>query len=241
VSVKRRGAIGTTALVKSIALETGRSVQTIWRWKSQGCILDDPESVRQFLEGNTLLQNVNLARGAAKSNGDGRKSQKARSRQLDETPEDLGPLGLRGAAAALSRLESVEERSHARLLQAIEEGDPFRIRRAQEFYLKSSEVLRRLDIAVLTERRQAGEQVPKFLAEGISRQISEWMRKAFEQFLNADAAHLMDISDLGEFKAHCIDRFKGLLHSTVKGSLRANPIPAWAAAKVIEAWNVPTL
>ena len=49
------------------------------------------------------------------------------------------------------------------------------------------------------------------------------------------------MNDLGEFKAHCIDRFKGLLHSTVKVSLKTNPIPAWAEAKVIEAWNVPTL
>jgi hypothetical protein len=30
-------------------------------------------------------------------------------------------------------------------------------------------------------------------------------------------------------------------HSTVKTSLKTNPIPDWAAAKVVEAWNVPTL
>jgi hypothetical protein len=69
----------------------------------------------------------------------------------------------RSRASALARWEEIEERAHARFIRAIEAGDPFRIRRAQEFYLKSSEVLRRLDIAVLTERRQAGEQVPKFL------------------------------------------------------------------------------
>ena len=51
----------------------------------------------------------------------------------------------------------------------------------------------------------------------------------------------MGINDLGEFKAHCIDRFKGLLHSTVKASLKTNPIPDWAEAKVIEARNVPML
>jgi hypothetical protein len=125
VSVKGRAAFGTTALVKSIALEAGRSVQTIWRWKSQGCILDDPESVRQFLEGNKLRQNPNLVREPAKSNGSSREPKKSRSRQLDRMPEDLGPIGQKGAAAALSRLESVEERSHARLIQSIEEGDPF--------------------------------------------------------------------------------------------------------------------
>ncbi len=47
-------------------------------------------------------------------------------------------------------------------------ASPFRIRAAQEFYLKSSEAL-----TVLVERRGVGEQVPKHLVEGISRQISE--------------------------------------------------------------------
>jgi hypothetical protein len=32
---------------------------------------------------------------------------------------------------------------------------------------------------------------------------------------------------------------RGILHREVKGSLKANPIPAWAQAQVIEAWNVP--
>jgi hypothetical protein len=225
-----------------IALETGRSVQTIWRWKSQGCILDDPESVRQFLEGNKLRQNPNLVREPAKSNGSSREPKKSRSRQLDRMPEDLGPIGQKGAAAALSRLESVEERSHARLIQSIEEGDPFRIRRAQEFYLKSSEVLRRLDIAVLTERRQAGEQVPKSLVEQISRQISEWLRAAFKEFLSSESQSLMGVKDHGEFRAYAVEKFRNILHAVVKSSLKSNgPIPPWAAAKVIEAWNVPTL
>ena len=64
---------------------------------------------------------------------------------------------------------------------------------------------------------------------------------AFEQFLSSESRSLMGIKDLGEFKLHCINQFKALLYSTVKGSLKANPIPDWAAANVIEAWNVPTL
>jgi hypothetical protein len=240
VSVKGRAAIGTTALVKSIALETGRSVQTIWRWKSQGCILDDPESVRQFLEGNKLRQNPNLVREPAKSDRASREPKKSLSWQLDGTPEDLGPIGPKGAPAALSRLESVEERSHARLLQAIEEGDPFKTRAAQEFYLKASEVLRRLDIAVLTERRQAGEQVPKFLVEQISTQISEWLRAAFQEFLSSEARSLMGIKDHGEFRAYSLERFRNILHAVVKSSLKTNsPIPPWATDRIREAWNIP--
>jgi hypothetical protein len=236
VSVKRRSAIGTTELVKSIALETGRSVQTIWRWKSRGCILDDPASVRQFLEGNKLRQNPNLVREG--ENGLAAPSEP----EPDLNQIELGPVGKRGAAAALQRLEAIEERAHARLVRAIEAGNPFQIKTCQEFYLRSSETLRRLDLAVETERRTILEQIPMRQIEDISRQISDWLRSAFEQFLTAESSGLMAITNLGEFKFSAIERFRGILHATVKTSLRTDPpIPDWAAANVVEAWNVPTL
>jgi hypothetical protein len=115
--------------------------------------------------------------------------------------------------------------AHARLMRAIEIGNPFQIKAAQEFYLRSSETLRRLDLAVETERRKSDEQVPKILIEDLSRKISEWLRLSFERFLNAESPGLMGIKDLGEFKFSAIERFKGLLHPTVKASLKTNPIP----------------
>jgi hypothetical protein len=154
---------------------------------------------------------------------------------------ELGPVGKRGAAAALMRLEEIEERAHARLMRAIEAGNPFQVKAAQEFYLRSSETLRRLDLAVETERRTALEQIPMRQIEDISLQIATWLRLSFERFLNAESPGLMGIKDLGEFKFSAIERFKGLLHATVKASLKTDPIPDWAAVKVIEAWNVPTL
>jgi hypothetical protein len=41
----------------------------------------------------------------------------------------------------------------------------------------------------------------------------------------------MGIKDLGEFKFSAIERFRGILHATVKASIRSDPpIPDWAAA-----------
>jgi hypothetical protein len=57
-----------------------------------------------------------------------------------------------------------------------------------------------LDLAVEIQRRKADEQVPKFLVEQISTQISEWLRIAFEQLLSSQSKSLMGIKDLGEFK-----------------------------------------
>jgi hypothetical protein len=52
----------------------------------------------------------------------------------------------------------------------------------------------------------------------------------------------MAITNLGEFKFSAIERFRGILYTTVKAALRTDsPIPDWAAAQVIEAWNVPNV
>jgi hypothetical protein len=50
----------------------------------------------------------------------------------------------------------------------------------------------------------------------------------------------MAIADLGKLKFLAIEQFLGILHATVKVMLRTNPpILPWAAAKVLEVWNVP--
>jgi hypothetical protein len=90
-------------------------------------------------KGSRLHQHPNTIRKLEKPRGLGLEHG---SNGFSET--NLPPVRARGATAALSRLELTEERAYARLLQAIEDDDPFRIKAAQEFYLKSSETLRRL-------------------------------------------------------------------------------------------------
>jgi hypothetical protein len=52
----------------------------------------------------------------------------------------------------------------------------------------------------------------------------------------------MATTDLGAFKFLAIERFRGILHRTVKASIGNNsPPPSWAQAQVIEGWNMPTL
>jgi len=66
--------------------------------------------------------------------------------------------------------------------------------------------------------------------EDIAAQISTWLRLSFERFLSAESPGLMSIKDLGEFKFSAIEQFRGILHATVKASLRTDPpIPEWAA------------
>lgn len=235
----KKKALSRSALVRKVAKQTSRSCRTIWKWKSEGCDLSDPASINTFSEGNQLRQNANLVRkGKTKSAETGTKLVDEATPDLDLI--ELGPVGRRGAAAALQRLEQIEERAFARLSRAIEHGNQFQIKNAQEFYLRTSETLRRLDLAVEAERRSAEDQVPKKQAEAISLYIADWLRIAFAQFLSSETRSLMGIKDQGEFRFYAIDRFKGILHAAVKTSLKTNsPIPDWAAAKVVESWNIP--
>jgi hypothetical protein len=233
-----------TLRVNQVADRLGKHPATVWRWIARGCDIDSEDSIQQFLSGKKRRQNADPKPIREPTT----ESVKTGSKLVDESEPDLNaielaPVGRRGAAAALQRLEEIEERAHARLLRAIENGNQFQVKSAQEFYLRTSETLRRLDLAVETERRSALEQIPMRQIEDISRQISDWLRSAFEQFLGSESAGLMAITDLGEFKFLAIEQFRGILHATVKASLRSDPqpIPPWAAANVIEAWNVPTL
>jgi len=233
----------STEKVREIAARLKKSERTLWRWLSQGLDITNERSIRAFAEGKQLRKtNVEKARerlaAASVSNGSG-----SRASDRDQFENlfsgELPPLGRRGAAAALERLEETEERAHARLLAAMQRGNASEVQDLQDFWLKCSETLRKLDLAVEMARRDAEEQVPKKLAQDISLFTAEWLRIAFAQFLSSEARSLMGIKDVGEFKSYSIERFKGILDLTVKSSLQTrSPIPAWAAEKVKEAWNI---
>jgi len=125
-------------------------------------------------------------------------------------------------------------------MRAIENGNQFQVKSAQEFYLRTGETLRRLDAAIETERRNSEEQVPKKQVESVSLFLAEWLRIAFAQFLSSECRSLMGIKDLSEFRLYAVDRFRGIVYAALKTSRKTNsPIPAWAEAKVIEAMDVP--
>jgi hypothetical protein len=236
-------ATASTKQVQEVGKRLQKSERTIWRWVAQGCNLASERSIRAFSKGKELRKtNVQKARERREafgvSNGCGGRG--GREQFGDLTFKDLPAPGRKGAAAALERLEKAEERAHARLQLAIEEGNDYlQTQELQDFWLRCSETLRKLDLSVELARRDSEEQIPKRQAEDLSLFISEWLRIAFAQFLSYEGPILIGIKELGEWKKYAVERFKGILESTVKGSLKTNsPIPAWAADKIREAWNV---
>ena len=123
-------------------------------------------------------------------------------------------------------------------MRAIEIGNPFQVKAAQEFYLRASETLRRLDLAVETERRNAVELIPQKQVEAVALYVAEWLRIAFAQFLSSESRSLMGIKDPAEFGLYAIDRFRGIIFAAVKTSRKTNsPIPTWAEDQVHVAWG----
>jgi hypothetical protein len=137
-------------------------------------------------------------------------------------------------------LETAEERAHTRLEAALARGDQLQIQACQEFWLKCSETLRPLDLAVEVARRQEETQIPLKVALDAIVFAAEWMRIAFMQFLSSEGKALMGIKDFGQWKFYAVERFKGILDLTVKNADKTrSAIPAWAKERIKEAWNVP--
>src|ERR1700741_1937498 len=200
-----------------LSKQIGRSVRTLRRWRSQGCDLEDPESVAKFLrEKEFLLPPVKRLHGIGKP---GPSLQQA-SPIPPQSNGELSPVGRRGAAAALERLESQEERAHARLELALKQGDAFQIQNAQEYWLKCSETLRRLDLAIEISRRSEEEQIAKRKAEEAVLFAAEWFRISFMQFLSSESTAILGIKEIGELKSYIVERFKGILHLTVKNAAK---------------------
>lgn len=136
-------------------------------------------------------------------------------------------------------MEQAEERAHARLEAALLRSDPVQIAACQDFWLKCSETLRRLDLAVEIARRQEETQIPLRAAEDAVTAATEWMRIAFTTFLSSEALALMGIHDIGEWKHYAMTLFKGILDLVVRNSLKTrSPVPEWASRRIREAWNV---
>jgi hypothetical protein len=147
----------------------GKSVPTLWRWVRQGCDLRDPKSVREWQVRNEIRKtNIQRAQERKRDKEHGESPRDAQDKpQTHSEPAGkvtLAPAGRKGAAAALERLETAEERAHARLEAALVRGDQMQIQACQDFWLKCSETLRRLDLAVELARRDTEEQVSKKLA-----------------------------------------------------------------------------
>ena len=194
--------------VNEYARKIGKSERTLWRWIKEGCNPRDPKSLREWQVRNHIRETP-IERARKRRRDIEQKAQRAQPVEVPSSFDPPGngedtapPAGKRGAAAALERLEQAEERAHARLEAALARGDAVQIQACQDFWLKYSETLRRLDLAVEVARRQEETQIPLRVAADSMTFAAEWMRIAFMQFLSSESTGILGIRDIGELKVH---------------------------------------
>jgi hypothetical protein len=130
---------------KAIAEFWNVKIRTLYRWKGSGAPITNHKEMLTWLAGRknlprAVLERIKLPAGKnVSSNGSG---------------------GTPGAASALKRLEGSELQAFDRLQAALARGNPLEIRECRENWLKISESLRRFDLLVEQNRRDAGELVP---------------------------------------------------------------------------------
>ena len=179
------------------AKKLGRSARTLRRWVARGANLDDPESIRKFLAESehkkTNIRRFLEARGLTTARPKAERARKPRDPGASSSHGngDTAAPGRRGAQHALVRLEQQEEESFRRLQAALRAGDPIQVAACQDFWLKCSEVLRRLNLAIETSRREAETQVPLRVAQDTVTYCAEWLRIGIAQFLSAETNALM--------------------------------------------------
>jgi hypothetical protein len=111
--------------VREYARKVGKTERTLWRWIKQGCNPRDPKSLRESQVRNQIRETpIERARKR-------RRDQESHNVAFSAGPQTscdsagnggnghLPPIGKKGAAAALERLEASEERAHARLEAAL--------------------------------------------------------------------------------------------------------------------------
>jgi hypothetical protein len=245
----------SNAELRDLASKLGKSLRTLRYWAAQNCDLEDEESVRRFADHKAIKGRQTAKARVAREQRRSRESvqvliggKQVHERQVKPEPrveisgngETLEPIGPRGAQHALRRLEEQEERAHARLEAALKRGDPLEIQSCADLWLKTSELLRKLDIAIEVSRRSQEEQIPLKTAQDCVLFVSEWLRISLSTFLSAEGLTLAGgFKTIGELKSYFVSRFRGVMFLTLKNADRTmSPVPPWALERIKIAFNV---
>jgi hypothetical protein len=235
-----------------LSRQTGRSPPTLRRWARTGLNLDDPEALKAFLErmdsrkpqvDRTRKRNFSRVRNRPVDVHTATTKRAERHQDHSESASNGEiPVEKIGAQFALKRLEIEESQSFVRLQRALAAGNQLEVEQCQLFWVRCVESLRKLDLSIELGRRDLEEMVPKRVACDIIVAVSDWLRISFMIFLSSEGMALQGIHDFGAWKHYALQRFVGILHMTVRNSLKTNsPIPDWAATKVRESWNVQSV
>ncbi len=158
---------------KTLATKYRVSTRTIRNWKRDGAPLGDAAKMKHWL----------AARRTAPTPAENGKDR-------SQNPGPPRPPGNPGAPAALRRLEQAELEGYQRLQEANASNDATRIKSALGAYLSVSEALRKADVSVSEQRRDAQETVPRATVQAMLSGLGWSIRLGLDETADAIAARL---------------------------------------------------
>lgn len=191
----------------------GVKIRTLFRWKGDGAPLDNYDDMLAWLSTRknlprSVLEKIKLP--------------------AQENVSSPVVVGVAGAAAALKRLEATELQAFGRMQTALARGNPLEIREARESWLKISESLRRYDLMIEANRRDAGELVPVTEIDKFIRSFCSYMQVVLTYRAESLVNEIMGKPEMEMYRA-LRDLFnKTLFHGVlgyIKGGGKTNPDP----------------
>jgi hypothetical protein len=175
--------------LSAIAHAWGCSTRTASRWAREGAPLGDSTRLKRWLASRKNLPAQTKAILTEQSRA-------RRAQVVALEPEPDAPKV--GAPAALRRLEQGEDETYRIYRSAISSGDPISIKLALENWLKVGDSLRRYDLLVESNRRDAGELVPRKEIEAHVSAFVHWFKIACRRTVNALAPNLLAMQSPAE-------------------------------------------
>ena len=149
--------------LSALAKKMGVSRQSVHTWKNEGAPLHDEKKLRSW-----LAARKNIAKGVIKTSA---------ALPAKAGKKLAASQGTAGAAEALKRLEQAELQAFERLQAAIGSGeDAVAQNELRKSWLSISESLRKFDLLVEANRREAGELVPR---EELEKTINSFLTAAW--------------------------------------------------------------
>jgi len=182
---------------KTLATKYRVSTRTIRNWKRDGAPLEDPKAMKQWLAGRRTAPTITSSGGNVTVPPErwlaGRRTAPTPAENVYhgiQTERPPRPPGNPGAPAALRRLEQAELEGYQRLQEANASNDATRIKSALGAYLSVSEALRKADVSVSEQRRDAQETVPRATVQAMLSGLGWSIRLGLDETADAIAARL---------------------------------------------------
>ena len=215
--------------IKEAAALVGKSVKTLYKYKSEGCNIEDEKELKAWAEKKALT-----ARGKSKvivgiTPGD----------QIDI--KNLPEVGSEGAPQALKRLQRFERLTAQRFELALAGKDALAIKTAREDHTAVAATLMKYEKEIEQHLRDSGELISRRdMLNGIAA-AANWMRLGFVQWISASLPDILALADNPRAaKAKIIETFPGSLVAAIRQESRL-PVPRDVEALIAQEFRLQEL